>query len=82
MKESYQIGTVLIILFRGDKMKYRVIAKSPFYCLKLNRSFTKGSIVEIKDTVRAGELVDAGLLAVVAETKKKSTRKKKVKTDE
>lgn len=62
-------------------MKYEVIT-SPFYCLKLNRTFTKGSIVEIEDTVRASELVDAGLLAVVAETKKKSTRKKKVKANE
>lgn len=59
-------------------MKYEVIT-SPFYCLKLSRAFTKGSIV---DTVRASELVDAGLLAVVAETKKKSTRKKKVKANE
>lgn len=62
-------------------MKYEVVT-SPFYCLKLNRAFTKGSIVEIEDTVRDSELVDAGLLAVVAETKKKSTRKKKVKANE
>ncbi|WP_107602643.1 hypothetical protein [Clostridioides difficile] len=59
-------------------MKYEVIT-SPFYCLKLSRAFTKG-IVEIEDTKRASELVDAGLLAIV-ETKKKSTRKK-VKTNE
>lgn len=61
-------------------MKYEVIA-SPFYCTVLQRAFTKGSIVEIENTKRADELVNAGLLAVV-ETKKKSTRKKKVKADE
>ena len=60
-------------------MKYEVIT-SPFYCLKLNRAFTKGQIVEIENS-RALELVNAGLLAVV-ETKKKSTRKKKVKANE
>lgn len=61
-------------------MKYEVIA-SPFYCTVLQRAFTKGSIVEIENTKRADELVNAGLLAVV-ETKKKSTRKKKVKANE
>ena len=45
-------------------MKYEVIV-SPFYCTVLQRAFTKGSIVEIEDTKRASELVDAGLLAVV-----------------
>lgn len=61
-------------------MKYEVIAKSPFYCTVLQRAFTKGQIVEIENS-RALELVNAGLLAVV-ETKKKSTRKKKVKVNE
>lgn len=61
-------------------MKYEVIAKSPFYCTVLQRAFTKGQIVEIENS-RALELVNAGLLAVV-ETKKKSTRKKKVKANE
>lgn len=59
-------------------MKYEVIT-SPFYCTVLQRAFTKGQIVEIKNAKRAGELVDAGLLAVV--DKKKSTRKKKVNKD-
>lgn len=61
-------------------MKYEVIAKSPFYFTVLQRAFTKGQIVEIENS-RALELVNAGLLAVV-ETKKKSTRKKKVKANE
>ncbi len=60
-------------------MKYEVIT-SPFYCTVLQKAFTKG-IVEIEDTKRASELVDAGLLAVVVEAKKKSTRKK-VKVNE
>ncbi|RDY29756.1 hypothetical protein CHL78_000880 [Romboutsia weinsteinii] len=59
-------------------MKYEVIT-SPFYCTALQIAFIKGQIVEIKNTKRAGELVDAGLLAVV--DKKKSTRKKKVNKD-
>ena len=61
-------------------MKYEVIT-SPFYCTVLQRAFTKGQIVEIENSTRALELVNAGLLAVV-ETKKKSTRKKKVKANE
>ena len=61
-------------------MKYEVVT-SPFYCTVLQRAFTKGSIVELENTKIADELVNAGLLAVV-ETKKKSTRKKKVKADE
>ncbi|MGL5642203.1 MAG: hypothetical protein ACRDDM_08040 [Paraclostridium sp.] len=60
-------------------MKYEGIA-SPFYCTVLQRAFTKGSIVEIENTKRGDELVNAGLLAVV-DVKKKSTTRKKVKQD-
>ena len=50
-------------------MKYEVIT-SPFYCTVLQRAFTKGQIVEIENSTRALELVNAGLLAIV-EVKKK-----------
>ena len=62
-------------------MKYQVISKSPFYCTVLQRAFTKEQIVEIENSTRVDELVSAGLLLAVVE-KKKSTRKKKVKTNE
>lgn len=56
-------------------MKYEVIT-APFYCLKLDRVFTTGEIVEITDTKRAKELVDAKMLKSVKSTK--SGNKKKV----
>ena len=60
-------------------MKYEVIT-APFYCLKLDRVFVTGEIVEIEDTERAKELVDSKMLKVVKTTK--SRAKKKVTKDE
>lgn len=59
-------------------MKYEVIAKSPFYCTVLQKVFTSGSIVEIKNTDRADILASVGFLKPIVE-KKKVTGRKKVK---
>ena len=56
-------------------MKYEVIAKTPFYCIVLQRAFVIGEIVELENTDRADILSSVGLLKPVAE-KKKTTRKK------
>lgn len=56
-------------------MKYKVIT-APFYDLHLQRVFQTNEVVEIKDTKRAKELIDAGMLKEI-----KSKKKVKVDTD-
>lgn len=59
-------------------MKYEVIT-APFYCLKLKRVFATGDIVEIEDTERAKELIEAKMIKPVKTTK---SRAKKVTKNE
>jgi len=56
-------------------MKCKVIT-APFYDLHLQRVFQTNEVVEIKDTKRAKELIDAGMLKEI-----KSKKKVKVDTD-
>ena len=56
-------------------MKCKVIT-APFYDLHLQRVFQTNEVVEIRDTKRAIELIDAGMLKEI-----KSKKKVKVDTD-
>ena len=51
-------------------MKCKVIT-APFYCLHLQRVFQTNEVVEIKDTKRAREIIDAGMLKEIKSTKRK-----------